>query len=1046
MRRKFVLVGLAGIGLLTGWIIWQASKSVAQPAGNKAGNAGNGPKAKAPDPLPIKRVVLFNSGVGYFQREGEIDGNTRFSLTFPAGEVNDLLKSMILEDRGGRVGTVNYDSHDPIDKILRSFALDLNNNPSYGQILNQARGEKIEVMRQEKKDGQPGKLQGTIIGMETQRQPVGKDQTVEVELLNLSTASGLQTIPLTQVLAVRFLNQTLETEFQRALQVLAQSHDTQKKAVSLGFSGAGKRKVKVGYVVERPIWKTTYRLRMDPNGKVFLQGWALVENTSDDDWNDVNMTLISGRPISFKMNLYEPLYIPRPTVEPELFASLRPPVYSGMLLPGEQPGQKQADDKGKDMGKQPPGLDPRFGGFGQLGSFQGGSFQGGFGGQMGMMGMGGMQMGMGGMMGQFGQFGQGGFNGNLGFQGGFNGNLGGFGNPMFNRYQNPNFNNDNFFLQNQQRLTFEELQQRQKDKQKAKDEAKKVLAASGLNFKEGIASVATAEEIGDYYQYAIDQKVTLPRQKSAMLPILDQTIEGHKVSIFNESVQSKYPLLGIRLKNTSGQPLTQGPITVYEDGSYAGDTRVLDLQPNEERLLSYALDQSTEVKTEVKTTISPEMTVQVGGDKLIAHFKYRETKTYVIKNRSPNDRKLVIEQPVRSEWNLVGGVKPLERARDYYRFQVAVPSGQVVKFEVPEEQKRVQQVALKAVDQGPARYFLDQGIEVVPVSQTILGDKMELKSVKNVLHARHKVRETRTYFVHNHSGQERTFEFEHLIRPGWTQIGGPPAKDEKNPKVYRFKMVVPAGKTLSREVVEEQLKVDQFKLSVYEDQPSRYVLALGVEVQPEVKTAPEQLVDLKIAKGHIQSRYKIRETTTYLVKNNLEKERQFHFEHLIRPDWKRLGEQDQPGPGIYRFEVKVGAGKTGSQDVVEEKTYPGKKQTLETIEETALKEYLASPAPSADVKSALSKTLALRGKLQEAKRKLADQEKQLQTVSDDQARLRANLQIIPRDAEPYKKFLQKFVDQETQIEELQRQIRQLQATVQNQQKEYDAFIAGATAE
>src|SRR6185436_14683979 len=112
---------------------------------------------------------------------------------------------------------------------------------------------------------------------------------------------------------------------------LAGSHDTQKKTVSLGFNGVGRRAVRVGYVVERPIWKTTYRLRLEGNNKVFLQGWALVENTSDDDWKDVRMVLVSGRPISFRMNLYEPLYIPRPIVEPELFASLRPPVHGGAL-------------------------------------------------------------------------------------------------------------------------------------------------------------------------------------------------------------------------------------------------------------------------------------------------------------------------------------------------------------------------------------------------------------------------------------------------------------------------------------------------------------------------------------------------------------------------------------------------------------------------------------------------------------------------------------------------------------------------------------------
>jgi hypothetical protein len=127
-------------------------------------------------------------------------------------------------------------SHDPIEKILRSFALDLNNNPSFGQILNQARGEKIEITRLEKNP--PAKLTGTIVGMETQRQAAGKDAFVEIEMLNLTGPDGLQSIPLAQVAGVKFLNPILDNEILRALKVLASSHDTQKKLVSLGFNGA----------------------------------------------------------------------------------------------------------------------------------------------------------------------------------------------------------------------------------------------------------------------------------------------------------------------------------------------------------------------------------------------------------------------------------------------------------------------------------------------------------------------------------------------------------------------------------------------------------------------------------------------------------------------------------------------------------------------------------------------------------------------------------------------------------------------------------------
>ncbi len=320
------------ITALAAAVTWTLTRSSAnQAAPNLAGK---------PALLPIAQVVLFNSGVGYVQREGEVTGDARVELTFPTSDVNDLLKSLVLQDTaGGRIGAVSYDSQDPAEKILRSFALDLNQNPTYAQILNQARGEKIDVMRQEKPGATPHKVTGTIIGIESHRQAVEKE-TVEIEQLNLLSGDGMLNIPLAQVLSVRFLSQTLDDEFRRALQVLAGSHDVQKKTVALQFSGNGKRVVKVGYVLERPIWKTAYRLVLEPNGKLFMQGWAIVENTSDDDWSNIRMVLVSGKPISFRMDLYQPLYIPRPVVEPELFASLRPPVYGGSFG-GDVSGEKE---------------------------------------------------------------------------------------------------------------------------------------------------------------------------------------------------------------------------------------------------------------------------------------------------------------------------------------------------------------------------------------------------------------------------------------------------------------------------------------------------------------------------------------------------------------------------------------------------------------------------------------------------------------------------------------------------------------------------------
>ncbi len=682
MRRTLIAAALTGAAALALLVIWWASPTTAQDRHADApapAPSGNG-LAKAPATLlPIAHVVLFSSGVGYFQREGDVEGNSRVDLTFPGTDVNDLLKSLVLQDAGGgRVSTISYDSPDPIEKTLKSFALDLTYNPSFGQLINQARGEKVELTLQQGNAAQPGTVTGVILGMEAQHQPHGKDALVDVEMLNVLCSEGIRSIPLSQVQRLRFLNPALESELRRALDVLATRHDSQKKVVSLAFNGEGKRRVKVGYVIENPIWKTSYRLVLEDGKKAFLQGWAVVENTSDDDWKDVRMALVSGRPISFKMDLYQPLFIPRPTVEPELFASLRPPTFSGALNNPAQPTAPMPV-AGIPAGGPAPG------------------------------GVGGGGMGPGGWANNFTPANRYNFGANASGQqmAGIQGQLG---------FGLQNGNNDN----NNNRLTYEELQQRRQQLAVVRDKAKSVGSAlAAINLKEGVASVASAEEVGDYFRYVIDHPVTLPRQKSALLPIVNDPVEATRVSIFNEAVQAKFPLLGLRFKNTSGQNLMQGPITVYEGSTYAGDARVMDLQPNEERLVAYAVDQGTEVKCEGQSAPVQLVSVKVVKGVVHATNKLRETKKYVIKNRSPQERTLIVEHPVRNDWKLVKPEKANEQSREVYRFEVKVPAGKSVTHEVIEEQARVDHVALNSGDDRMVRVFLRSQVPSAAVKEAL---------------------------------------------------------------------------------------------------------------------------------------------------------------------------------------------------------------------------------------------------------------------------------------------------------------------------------------
>jgi len=651
MMRKWLLVApvAAALGVTAGLkadalVAARDAKQDLKPAAN----------------LPLTRVVLFNSGVGYFSRSGTIDGDARVDLTFPESDVNDLLKSMVLEDFGkGRVSAVSYDSQEPIARTLGSFAINLNGNPTFAGIVSQMRGERIEVAVAPTAANQPGKLNGTIVGVERQKVPAGT-QSLDIDVLNMWCAEGMRAIRFADIQSLRFSNPVIESEFRRALEVLARTHDAQKKAVTLHFAGDGARKVQVGYVVDAPIWKTSYRLVLDEKAKPYLQGWAMVENPTDEDWGGVKMALVSGRPISFKMDLYNPLYVDRPTVEPELFASLRPVAYRG----------------GANLGPLPLALDnpvpPQSdsGAHKQLINFNVGVFGGGSNVVVP--------------------------NPTMGPPGAVAARR-----PDLRGYGSYNVNGLGAGIDGTPVAPAAEAQRRRH----AADVGRELGARLGTG---AVGNAATAAALGDTFQYVIDHPVTLPRQKSALLPIVGKDIEGTRLSIYNEAVQAKHPLLGLRLKNTSGAHLNQGPITVFEGSTYAGDTRVLDVQPNEERLLSYAIDLGTEVDPKAGAGAQKITSVKAVKGVVTTVTKVTDEKTYRAINRSQTDRTLLIEHPNRTsqQFKLVNTEKPVEDTPDVYRFQMPVKAGETKSLTVKEERDVASTIALTNGAEDQIRFFI----------------------------------------------------------------------------------------------------------------------------------------------------------------------------------------------------------------------------------------------------------------------------------------------------------------------------------------------------
>jgi hypothetical protein len=435
------------------------------------------------------------------------------------------------------------------------------------------------------------------------------------------TKEGLRGVPLSQIQRVKFSKAALDDEFRKALAVIATGHDKGKKAVSLNFSGEGKRSVKVGYVAESPIWKTSYRLALvrkkaeksdakDQISKVskddvVLQGWAVVENTTDEDWSSVQLGLVSGRPISFQMDLYQPLFVNRPVEQLELFASLRPQTYEGNMLAESEVATN---------------------------------------------------------------YGVGGIRGEQLEKGKENRRA-----PMAAAAPAPgNFRFDG--------------------KQAAGIAGKMAADKNAIGIHKDATTAAVATELGEYFQYVINQPVNLPRQKSALLPIVNEEVQGSRVSIYSENVHKKFPLLGLQFKNSTSLHLTQGPVTVFDDSTYAGDAKIADLKPGEKRLLSYAIDLGTEVDPQFKDQ-EDLLKVKVFKGTIIQEFMRKETKTYKIKNRSEHPRTVLVEHPIRPQFTLVSPEKPKEQARNAYRFEVVCESNKPVDLVVEERLPRQMQVS-----------------------------------------------------------------------------------------------------------------------------------------------------------------------------------------------------------------------------------------------------------------------------------------------------------------------------------------------------------------
>jgi hypothetical protein len=586
-------------------------------AASEAGESANPAAAK----LPVRRVVLYKNGVGYFEHLGHVRGSQDVHVDFTSAQLNDVLKSLtVLDLSGGKISGVDYNSEAPLARRLATLRLSLGENPTMADFLGALRGARLEV-----RVGNGVSMSGKLLSVEEQSRTKDNATTEWTEISLMSDSGEVRTAEVTPATSVRIVEKDLQVEVGRYLGLIASSRDQDLRRMTISTTGAGERNLYVSYISEVPIWKTTYRLVLSSKAdkKPLLQGWAIVDNTIGEDWNDVEVSLVAGAPHSFIQQLSQPYYGRRPVVPLPESVQLTPQTHAATLQAMPTMGMA-------------------------LPHAVAGGVPGGIAGGV-----------MGGVVGGFGSG---------------RGSGVAFGNAPL-----------------------------PPPKPDMADEAEVEEA------RDETEPIAEGNTLGDLFEYKLKERVTIRKNQSALVPILQTDIAAEKVSLWSESLGEVRPLRALWVNNASSMTLDGGSFSVLDSNTFAGEGLMEAIKPGERRLLSFATDLGLLVDSKLDTGHERVTRTRIYRGTMTKTSELREKKTYLVRNEDTTARTLVIEHPARPEWRLSDdGPKPEEKAVGLYRFRVNVDPKKTERLVINEAKPLYTQFALNGITDDQIGMFLFQ--------------------------------------------------------------------------------------------------------------------------------------------------------------------------------------------------------------------------------------------------------------------------------------------------------------------------------------------------
>ena len=590
--------------------------------------SSSSPTTESSGRLPVKRVVLYKNGVGYFEHSTNVRGAQDLNIDFTSAQLDDVLKSLTVVDMGGgRIEGVRFNSVAPLSERLKTLRLPLGEQASRTDLLTALRGTRVEV-----RSGATA-ISGKVLGFETTKRIEAKSGLAEeVTVLTVVTDAGeVHSVDLLAGTSLRIADRELADEVNRYLNLIGSAKAVDLRRLTISAAGSGEREIFVSYISEVPIWKSTYRILLDAKqgAKPLVQGWAVVDNTIGEDWQNVQLSLIAGAPQSFVQNISQPQYLRRPEV---------PLPESAMLTPQTH---ESAMNAAVAAGPPPPPPPPPSSPF------------------------------------------------------------------MAAPARIPGIPHAMETMSEQ------------------------TITTAGAPMESAEASLAATElpeakGVGDFFEYDLKGKVTIGKNQSALVPILQTHIDADKVTLWNDT--NDQPLRALWLNNSSNLEFDAGSFSIVEDGTFAGEGMLAPLRPSEKRLISYAADPAVHVRVLETPSQKPFSRIQILKGIMIMTREERDSKTYTVSTSDATARDVIIEHPLRPDWKLNEGTKPEETTSSLYRFRLKVEPKVASQLVVEEYHPLGTRVDLSDVSDDEVKLLTEQN-RMTPALQQAIKRVLDQKAV-----------------------------------------------------------------------------------------------------------------------------------------------------------------------------------------------------------------------------------------------------------------------------------------------------------------------------